>query len=172
VGVKAPTAARQSFFALKGLDMYCSGCGSPIAPGLSFCNRCGTSLKERGQLKQVGAIGAIVTAMVVVAIAAMGLLLGGPIALKREGGFGEELIVLFMFLTFFICAFSEIFLYRQLGRITTAKPEFMAMSAPAVMQTEFRAPQPLSLAEPAASVTENTTRTLEYSREERSRPRS
>ncbi|MBA3357166.1 MAG: zinc ribbon domain-containing protein [Pyrinomonadaceae bacterium] len=152
--------------------MYCSGCGSPIAPGLSFCNRCGTSLKERSEFRQTGAISAIVTAMVLVALASMGLLLGGPIALKREGGFDEELIVLFMFLTFLICAFSEIFLYRQLGRLTNAKREPMALPSPAVMQAEFRAPQPLSLAEPAASVTENTTRTLEYSREEGRRPRT
>jgi hypothetical protein len=110
--------------------------------------------------------------MVLVALASMGLLLGGPIALKREGGFDEELIVLFMFLTFLICAFSEIFLYRQLGRLTNAKREPMALPSPAVMQAEFRAPQPLSLAEPAASVTENTTRTLEYSREEGRRPRT
>ncbi|MCA1575646.1 MAG: hypothetical protein LC770_14200 [Acidobacteria bacterium] len=149
--------------------MYCSGCASPIAPGLSFCNRCGTSLKERSESRQIGAISAIVTAMVLVAMAAMGLLLGGPIALKREGGFGEELIVLFMFLTFFICAFSEIFLYRQLGRLTNAKREPMALPNPAVIPAEFRVPQPLSLAEPSASVTENTTRTLEYSREERRR---
>jgi predicted nucleic acid-binding Zn ribbon protein len=151
--------------------MYCSGCGSPIAPGLSYCNRCGTNLKERREFKQTGAIGAIVTAMVVVAIAAMGLLLGGPIALKREGGFGEELIVLFMFLTFFICAFSEIFLYRQLSRLTNPKREPMALPGPAVMPAEFRAPQLLSLAEPAASVTDGTTRTLEYSPEGRRRPR-
>ena len=39
-----------------------------------------------------------------VALAAMGLMLGGPIALKREGGFGEELIVLFMLLTFLTTA--------------------------------------------------------------------
>ena len=152
--------------------MYCSGCGSPIAPGLSFCNRCGTSLKERSGSREVGAIGAIVTAMVVVALAAMGLLLGGPIALKREGGFGEELIVLFMFLTFLICAFSEIFLYRQLSRLTNPKREPMALPAQPMMQAEFRAPQPLSLAEPSASVTENTTRTLEYARDERRRPRT
>jgi hypothetical protein len=152
--------------------MYCSGCGSPIAPGLSFCNRCGTSLKECSESKQVGAISAIVTAMVLVALAAMGLLLGGPIALKREGGFGEELIVLFMFLTFFICAFSESFLYRQLSRLTNAKREPRALPTPAVMPAEFRTPQPLSLAEPAGSVTENTTRTLDYSRQERRRPHS
>ncbi|CAN5683626.1 hypothetical protein BH18ACI4_BH18ACI4_27190 [soil metagenome] len=147
--------------------MYCSGCASPIAPGLSFCNRCGTSLKERSQVRQTGAISAIVTAMVIVAIAALGFLLGGPITLKREGGFGEELIVLFMALTFCICAFSEIFLYRQLGRLTNAKREPLSPPTPAVIQAEFRAPQPLSLAEPTASVTENTTRTLEYSREDR-----
>lgn len=151
--------------------MYCSGCGSPIAPGLSFCNRCGTSLKERNESRQTGAIGAIVTAMVLVAVIAMGLLLGGPIALKTEGQFGEELIVLFMFLTVLICAFSEFFLYRQLGRITNDKREPMVLPH-TVAPTEFRAPQPLSLAEPVASVTENTTRTLEYAREERRRPRT
>lgn len=149
--------------------MYCSACGSPIAPGLSFCNRCGTSLKGRSDSGHPGAIAAIVTAMVVVAVAGMGLLLGGPIALKREGGFNEDLIVLFMFLTFFICALSEIFLYRQLGRITNSRREPTAHPFSPVLPVEFRSPQPLSLAEPAASVTENTTRTLEYSREERRR---
>ena len=149
--------------------MYCSACGSPIAPGLSFCNRCGTSLKGRSDSAHPGAIAAIVTAMVVLAVAAMGLLLGGPIALKREGGFDGDLIVLFMFLTFFICALSEIFLYRQLGRITNSRSEPTAQPSSPIMPVEFRSPQPLSLAEPAASVTENTTRTLEYSREERRR---
>ena len=102
--------------------MYCSGCGGSIAPGLSFCNRCGTGLRERserGDSKPTAAISALVTAMVVVALATMGLMLGGPIALKSQGGFGEELIVLFMFLSFFIVAVTEIFLYRQLGRLTT-----------------------------------------------------
>jgi hypothetical protein len=155
--------------------MYCSGCGSPIAPGLSFCNRCGTGLRERserGDFKSSLAIPVLVTAMVVVALATMGLMLGGPIALKREGGFGEELIVLFMFLIFFTAAFTEIFLYRQLGRLTKPTSHPLALPAPVSMPTEFRSPQPLSLAEPAPSVTENTTRTLEYTREERRRPRT
>jgi hypothetical protein len=155
--------------------MYCSGCGSPIAPGLSFCNRCGMGLRERserGDSKTTGAIPALVTAMVLVALATMGLMLGGPIALKREGGFEEELIVLFMFLIFFTAAVTEIFLYRQLGRLSTATNQSSALLTPVAMPVEFRAPQPLSLAEPAPSVTENTTRTLEYTREERRRPRT
>lgn len=149
--------------------MYCSGCGSPIAPGLSFCNRCGTSLKERSETKQTGAVPALATAMTLVAVAGMGLLLGGPIALKREGGFGEELVVLFMFLTFLIVSFTEIFLYRQLGRLTNVKNQTVALPVQTPVPLEFREPQPRALAEPIPSVTENTTRTLEYSREERLR---
>ncbi len=148
--------------------MYCSACGSPIAPGLSFCIRCGMSLKERGGSKPTGPINALVTAMVIVATASMGMLLGGPIALKREGQFGEELIVLFMFLTFLIGLFIEIFLYRQLTRLTSAssKPEPVALPPQSAMP-EYRSPQPHRLPEPIPSVTESTTRTLEYSREER-----
>jgi hypothetical protein len=158
--------------------MYCSGCGSPIAQGLSFCNRCGTSLKERssGQSKSLAATTALVLAMVIVAISAMGLLLGGPIALKQEGQFGEELIVLFMFLTFFIGSVTEILLYRQLSRLT-AQPKItfnQAAAIPPAPAADYYAPQPhpralneqRTLAEPIPSVTENTTRTLGYSRNE------
>ena len=153
--------------------MYCAGCGSPITPGLSFCNRCGANLRESGgSIKQGVAASALVIAMTAIAIATMGLMLGGPIALKKEGQFGEELIVLFMFLCFFIAALTEIFLYRQLGRLTTPREKNLQLSAPSTpMQTEFRVPPPRTLAEPIPipSVTENTTRTLEYSRDERTR---
>lgn len=153
--------------------MYCAGCGSPITPGLSFCNRCGTNLKESGgSIKQGVAVSALVIAMTAIAIATMGIMLGGPIALKKEGQFDEELIVLFMFLSFFIASLTEIFLYRQLGRLTTPREKRHLLSAPvAPMQTEFRVPQSRTLSEPVPipSVTENTTRTLQYSRDERNR---
>lgn len=152
--------------------MYCSACGSPIAPGLSFCNRCGMSLKERtSDPKSPIPIVALIGAMILVALSAMGLLLGGPIALKREGQFGEEMIVLFMFLTFLITAFIEIFLYRQLSRLT-AQPKSSGTplnQLPATAPAEYYAPQPRSLAEPLPSVTENTTRTLEYQRNDEGR---
>ena len=151
--------------------MYCSGCGSPIAPGLSFCNRCGTSLKERSETKQTGAIGALVTAMTLIAICGVGILLGGPIALKREGQFGEELVVLFMFLTFFIVVVMEIFLYRQLGRLTKSNETKQLLAPPlqSAIQQEYREPVARALAEPPSSVTENTTRTLEHAREKQFR---
>ena len=152
--------------------MYCSACGAPITAGLSFCNRCGMSLKEpSGDSKSPSPlpIVALVVAMVLVAVSGLGLLLGGPLALKREGGFDTDIIVLFMFLTFLITSFTEIFLYRQLSRLT-AQPKLPA-ATPASLPAappEYYAPQPRSLAEPLPSVTENTTRTLEYERNRRS----
>ena len=134
------------------------------------------SLKERSRdSKSPLPVVALVLGMVVVAMSAMGLLLGGPIALKSEGQFGEELIVLFMFLAFLITAFTEIFLYRQLSRLTaqTKEPAALPLTPPVALANpapaEYYAPQPRSLAEPLPSVTENTTRTLEYQRNERGR---
>jgi hypothetical protein len=152
--------------------MYCAACGSPITAGLSFCNRCGMSLKERnGESKSPSPLPiiALVVAMIVAAVCGLGLLLGGPLALKREGGFDTDLIVLFMFLTFLITSFTEIFLYRQLSRLT-AQPKLPATTSASLPATppEYYAPQPRSLAEPLPSVTENTTRTLEYERNRRS----
>lgn len=152
--------------------MYCSACGSPIAPGLSFCNRCGMNLKERSQSKPTGSVNALITAMVIVAAAAMGMLLGGPIALKREAGFAEEFIGFFMFLTFLFGLVTEFFLYRHLNRLTSASSKLDSLPTPhQAAMPEYRSPQrlpePQRLSEPIPSVTESTTRTLEYSREER-----
>ena len=152
--------------------MYCSACGTPITAGLSFCNRCGMSLKERsGDSKSPLPMVALVAAMVLVAVTGLGMLLGGPLTLKKEAQVSEELVVLFMFLTFLITAFTEIFLYRQLGRLTAQPklPSASAVSLPAPPPSEYYAPQPRSLAEPLPSVTENTTRTLEYERRDPAR---
>lgn len=145
--------------------MYCSACGSPITAGLSFCNRCGMSLKERsGESRSSFPIVALVFGMILVAIAAMGFLLGGPMVLRTEGKFEPDFIVLFMLLTFVITSFTEIFLYRQLSRLTSQPklPAAAPVSVPAP-PVEYYA-QPRALAEPLPSVTENTTRTLEYQR--------
>ena len=147
--------------------MYCSTCGTPLAPGLSYCNRCGMSLKERVE-SRTGLVSAYLTAISVVGIAGLSLILGGAIALKNGGNFGEEIVGIFMLMTFFIVALVEIFLCRQLSRISksTERTQFIAPPTHAPMPSEFRPPQPRALGEPLNSVTENTTRTLEYSRRE------
>lgn len=150
--------------------MYCSACGTPLAPGLSYCNRCGMSLRERSERKQTGAIIAFLTAITLIGTIGMGIMLGGAVTLTNEAHLKEELVGFFMLFTFLIVASTEILLVRQLSRLTGAN-QTKAIDAPQQvgMPAEFRAPQPRTLPEPTPSVTENTTRTLEYSRNEPSR---
>jgi len=148
--------------------MYCAACGTPLAPGLSYCNRCGMSLKERsGEVKPVP-IGAYLTAITIIGIVGLSLMLGGAIALKNAGDFHEELIGVFMFMTFTIVGVVELSLCRQLARLNRAadKRETTPQQLPAAMPIEIRGQQPRTLGEPVPSVTENTTRTLQYSRDE------
>jgi predicted nucleic acid-binding Zn ribbon protein len=149
--------------------MYCAACGTPIAPGLSYCNRCGSSLKERTDTK-TGAITAFLTAITLIGIIGLGIMLGGAIALRKEANVGEDVMGFFMFLTFFIVGLTEFLLIRQLSKLTGSL-ERKVIDTPQypVMQNELRPAQPRSLAEPVSSVTENTTRTLEYSRNESTR---
>ena len=147
--------------------MYCSACGTPLAPGLSYCIRCGMSLKERTKSK-TGLASAYLTAITIVGIAGLSLMLGGAIALKNGAHFEEDIIGIFMLMTFFLVALVEFFLCRQLSRISRAaeNTQFLAPPTHAAMPGELRPPQARALAEPLTSVTENTTRTLEYSRHE------
>jgi predicted nucleic acid-binding Zn ribbon protein len=149
--------------------MYCVTCGTPLAPGLSYCNRCGASLKERSDSKS-GAIIAFLTAITLIGISGLGIMLGGTMALKREANLSQELVGIFMLFTFLIVCITEILLVRQLSRLTGSNEQKRVDVPPHfVAPPEFRPVQPRTLAEPIPSVTENTTRTLEYSRSEPSK---
>ncbi len=147
--------------------MYCAACGTPLAPGLSYCNRCGMNLKERSDTKPVP-VDSYLKAITIVAIVGLSLMLGGAIALKNGGDFHEELIGIFMFMTFVIVGIVELSLCRQLSRLHRAaeKKETAPQLLQPGMPNEIRGQQPRSLGEPVPSVTENTTRTLQYSRDE------
>lgn len=146
--------------------MYCSACGTQLAPGLSSCNRCGMGLKERSDSK-TGPIAAFLTAITLIGVIGLGIMLGGALTLTNEAHLKEGLVGFFMLFVFVITLTTEILLVRQLSRFTSAAPRVIEV-APPVPTVEFRTPQPRALAEPLQSVTENTTRTLEYSRREHS----
>ena len=146
--------------------MYCANCGTPLSPSLSYCNRCGNSLKERDNTKNTGAITAFLTAITLLGIVGSGIILGGALVLKNEAHLGDDLVGLFMLMVFAIVAITEFLLIRQLSRLTgfaETKKSLSAQPAP----NELRPPNLTALPEPMPSVTENTTRTLEYSRRER-----
>ena len=149
--------------------MFCSTCGTTITPGLSFCNRCGANLKERTETTvRTGAIVAFLLAIAVIGIGGLGIMLGGAVTLKRDAVLGEDVVGMFMFFTFFILALIEFFLVRQLSKlISGTEVKRVSPPQPASMPNELRPPaQPRGLPEAMPSVTENTTRTLEYSRNE------
>jgi len=148
--------------------MFCSTCGTTITPGLSFCNRCGANLKERTETTvRTGAIIAFLLAITGIGIGGLGIMLGGAVTLKRDAVLGEDVVGMFMFFTFFILALIEFFLVRQLSKlISGTEVKRVSSPQPASMPNELRTAQPRGLPEAMPSVTENTTRTLEYSRNE------
>lgn len=154
--------------------MYCSTCAAPLASGLSYCNRCGVSLKERAE-SSPDTVGSYLTSITVIGVGGLGVMLGGAIALKNGAQLPEEIIGIFMLMCFLIIAIIEIFLCRQLSRVVAGRDSVTFAAPPqGVMPAELRGPAdlralPHSPGEPISSVTENTTRTLDYSRTEPTR---
>ena len=145
--------------------MYCSTCGTPIAPGLSFCNRCGANLKDRSSSANMGPISAFLTAIVILGVVGLGIMLGGSLVLRREANLPFELIGFFMLFTFLIVGVTEFMLIRQLSRLTGTVDDRRYIPAAPPIQ-ELRPAGVNHLVEAHPSVTEPTTRTLGYSRHE------
>ena len=145
--------------------MYCSTCGAPITSGLSFCNRCGANLKDRSSSQNMGPISAFLTAITILAIVGLGIMLGGSLVLRKEANFPFELIGCFMLFVLAIVGVVEFMLLRQLSRVTGAVDDRRTLPSPQPLH-ELRPASVNNLAEPIGSVTENTTRTLEYARRE------
>ena len=146
--------------------MYCANCGTPLTQGLSYCNRCGANLKERPEVS-TGAISAFLTAITLIGLGGLGIMLAGALVLRRGALLSQELIGVFMLFTFLIVSMTEIILVRNLSKLTTKEKEKKNyFPAPSAMPQDLRLTQGTPLGEPVSSVTENTTRTLEYIRRE------
>ena len=143
--------------------MYCANCGTPLTQGLSYCNRCGVNLKERSETN-TGAISAFLTAITLLGIGGLGIMLGGALVLRKEAGLSQELIGFFMLFTFLIVGITEIMLVRNLSKLSGSKERTKYLPQPMPISHDLRLPQATPLGEPVSSVTENTTRTLEYAR--------
>ena len=145
--------------------MYCANCGTPLTQGLSYCNRCGANLKEHTEVS-TGAISAFLTAITLIGIAGLGIMFGGALVLRKGANLSQELIGFFMLFTFMIVGMVEIMLVRNLSKLTSAKETKNYFPASPPIQHDLRLTPGSPLGEPVTSVTENTTRTLEYIRRE------
>ena len=130
--------------------MYCSTCGKSVTPGLSYCNHCGARLSEAKGDSLTKNLLFFMTAVFVFGLGAIIFLM---MALRMV--FGPEnlhLIIAFTLLSFLIMlAVEGVFVWMLLGRKKSAKEAAKELS-----EAKAR-----SLPEPALSVTEHTTRTLE-----------
>jgi hypothetical protein len=143
--------------------MYCVKCGTPLTQGLSYCNRCGTSLKERSETN-TGAIGAFLTAITLIGVGGLALMFAGALVLRRGANLSQELIGFFMLFAFLIVGMVETMLVRNLSKLMGDKEKKNYFPAPQTISHDLRLPQGTPFGEPVSSVTENTTRTLEYAR--------
>ena len=145
--------------------MYCAHCGTPLTQGLSYCNRCGANLKERTEVS-TGTISAFLTAITLIGIVGLALMFGGALVLRRGANLSQELIGFFMLFTFMIVGMTEIMLVRNLSKLMSTKETKNYFPAAPTAPQDLRFSQGTPLGEPVPSVTENTTRTLEYIRRE------
>lgn len=140
--------------------MYCTSCGAQLAQGLSYCNRCGVNLRDRHE-SNTAVVTAFLTAISVLGVAGLFVMLFGSVILRRKANMDQEFIGVFLTFTFLLVGLIEFMLIRNLSKMLTQKETQPRSFSPPVTN-DLRLPQHSTLGEPVPSVTENTTRTLEY----------
>ncbi len=151
--------------------MYCPSCGAALTKEMSFCNRCGIDLsviKGSSNSKSLEkSIESIVWSIVLATATVLGIMVA-VMALMKGFQLSGEVVVVFMALMFLILLGINGVLVWQLLRLNSLAKE--ARSATELGRDEVRelaAKREQSFIEPRMSVTENTTRTLEPTYEER-----
>lgn len=146
--------------------MYCSTCGSAVSPNLTYCNQCGARLngakgddRKSSEVKPETLVGAIAA----VFIFGLGAIIFLTMAMKMV--FGAEnlgLIIFFTLISFLIMLGVEgVFIWMLLGRKKGDKEADDTKRLKKQTAKELDEAKVGMLAEPAFSVTEHTTRTLE-----------
>jgi hypothetical protein len=140
--------------------MYCSTCGTLINIDLNYCNRCGARVDKPATVENSSPTGYLSMAAGFVGLGGLGLTVG-LIAMLLKNGVVIEAVVM-LALAFLATIFGMTFLMiRQVSQMSnTSLPkkekvfETPQLNQPSTAQLE----EPR---QPARSVTENTTRTLE-----------
>jgi hypothetical protein len=139
--------------------MYCPKCGNSVNGGLKYCNTCGERLSVNDEDKE-GTPGKmldnVLTSLFLIVMFGMGILVGLVAVLLGNEVKTEVVVIIVMayLATIFGICFS---LVRQVPKLIDAKLNLLKPTFPAA---EIR-PQLDEYREPAMSVTDRTTRTLD-----------
>jgi hypothetical protein len=154
--------------------MYCSSCGTAAKPGLSYCNRCGTEVnkKERNAARTSEVPPEyLVWAILGVSVGGIGVILALMALMKQTLNFGNGLIAGFSLLSFLLLVGAEsVFIWLLVRQRSLAKEGGDITQLKELTTTELGVARARELPEPAASVTEQTTRTLEQSHKDSPQP--
>jgi hypothetical protein len=148
--------------------MYCSACGAEVSANLTYCNRCGAKLSgakgdgvsKSSEVKPE----TLVAAIAAVFIFGLGAIIFLTMALKMVFPEPENLglIIFFTLISFLIMlAVEGVFIWMLLGRQRGAKEAGNTEQLKKQTVKELGEAKGLALPEPAPSVTEHTTRSLD-----------
>jgi hypothetical protein len=152
--------------------MYCSTCGEAVIQGLNYCKNCGARVNgakvdEADKLSE-SSFNLLVTAVLSIPIAGLGIIIGLMSVMKDKLGFSNELIgavVAGAFLLLFTSETALIWLLIQRTKIVRKTDDNSRLKdsaqLPEVVIKGLDAAKTRELAEPIPSVIENTTRSLE-----------
>jgi uncharacterized paraquat-inducible protein A len=144
--------------------MNCSSCGAAVKPGLSYCNRCGAELTEGGRPARQQELPpeSLVWAITAITIVGLGGVIGLMAVMKKVLHFNEALITAFTLLFFLSFLGADVVFIWLLLRSKTGVRDAYRMTRQKGLNTkELGETKARPLPEPALSVTEHTTRTLE-----------
>jgi hypothetical protein len=138
--------------------MFCSRCGKQIDDSLKFCNGCGTQIKKEDD----SPLTSLITALIVIGTAGLGILVGlAAVLLDKIQAFEAVLIfgVIYLAVWFGVC----FMIMRQITKVIDADlgrrrlPESEGRFA----ELPPRSTNPLDEFREPASITDQTTRTLD-----------
>jgi hypothetical protein len=150
--------------------MFCPSCGTENT-GLPYCNRCGANLGQISAPTQIVEVNVTKPALILaltligVTLGGFGALVGGALSLATVVH-GNDPLIAVIFMGMLVILIVDIFLARQLSKIITASISSPTRVQPNSLvgsnrpQIQIQQPSAGRL-QPAASVTENTTRFFE-----------
>lgn len=150
--------------------MYCSSCGKELAVGLVFCNGCGARVGGPAQYEEKVSEASqnfLLAGILGLPIAGIGILIGLLTVLKKELELPNDLIFGITMLCFLLLLVAEgAFIFTLLYRMKREKndrtvPPIMPQYPPQMKDVDIKS-LPESYSQPIPSVTDHTTRQLEY----------
>jgi hypothetical protein len=143
--------------------MYCSSCGTAVMPGINYCKRCGAKLvgvKDEEITQQVDAE-SLTWAIVVVFAVGLGATIG-LIAVMKSLDFSPALTFAFPIISFLLMLVIEgVFIWKLFGSRQWGKEMRDTGRLKEQEMKELGAEQTSWITNPAPSVSEHTTHTLE-----------